>query len=196
MYDSGHDLEQLDADTKVSYGAVKAIFPFKPRDTVTRVAERPVPAEHDGGTVLLLRAVDHAKMPPQKEYVRAQILRGMNLMQPVAGRPDQTNFTFCTHVNTGGIVPAWLMNVLITQDSVAFLKRLGKEAQAQKGRAPKQKQQQPAFMTPAAVEHLVRDGGPDAGPPVVHASSRRHGRMRSPVVPRAPAVRVRRSPVV
>ena len=40
MYDSGHDLEQLDADTKVSYGAVKAIFPFKPRDTVTRVAFR------------------------------------------------------------------------------------------------------------------------------------------------------------
>ena len=89
----------------------------------------------------------------------------MNLMQPVAGRPDQTNFTFCTHVNTGGIVPAWLMNVLITQDSVAFLERLGKEAQAQKGRAPKQKQQQPAFMTPAAVEHLV--DGVDAGPPVV-----------------------------
>ena len=197
MYEDGYALEaEDDGATRVSYALVRGVFPFKPRDTVTRVAERPVPAEHDGGTVLLLRAVDHAKMPPQKEYVRAQILRGMNLMQPVAGRPDQTNFTFCTHVNTGGIVPAWLMNVLITQDSVAFLKRLGKEAQAQKGRAPKQKQQQPAFMTPAAVEHLVRDGGPDAGPPVVHASSRRHGRMRSPVVPRAPAVRVRRSPVV
>ena len=85
--------------------------------------------------MLLLRAVDHAKMPPQKEYVRAQILRGMNLMQPVAGRPDQTNFTFCTHVNTGGIVPAWLMNVLITQDSVAFLNASRQGGEAQEPRA-------------------------------------------------------------
>ena len=149
-----------------------------------------MPAEQDGGTVLLLRAVDHAKMPPQKEDVYAQILRGMNPMQPVAGRPDQTNFTFCTHVNTGGIVPAWLMNVLITQDSVAFLSVSARRRRRKRAARPRE-QQQPAFMTPAAVEHLVRDGGPDAGPPVVHALeaarqdafARRAARARGPRPP-------------
>lgn len=43
MYDKGHDLETFDANTKVSYGTVRAIFPFKPRDTVTHVAFRCAP---------------------------------------------------------------------------------------------------------------------------------------------------------
>ena len=76
MYDSGHDLEQLDADTKVSYGAVKAIFPFKPRDTVTRVAFRELrelaPA---AGTAIVQQAVEHPDMPPRKGYVRAKVRR-------------------------------------------------------------------------------------------------------------------------
>merc|ERR1712146_736908 len=88
MYAEGYDLEQLDKQTKISYGTARAIFPFKPRDTVTRVAFRQLDA---GGTVLVLHAVDHA---------------------------SKTNFTFTQQINAGGALPAWLMNVLITRDSV------------------------------------------------------------------------------
>ena len=91
-------------------------------------------------------------------------------------------------------MPAWVMNLLITQDAVQFLKRLGKEAKAQKG---KQARPAPAFVTPV-VDHLVRDGGPDAGPPIVtHASRRRIG-AAMPLGYRplgVPVVRVRRPPV-
>jgi hypothetical protein len=84
-----------------------------------------------GGTVLMLRAVDHAAKPVSSDYVRAKILRGMHLVQPVKGSPGKTNFTFTQQINTGGVIPAWLMNVLITQDAVQFVKRIG--AVAKKG---------------------------------------------------------------
>jgi len=122
MYDSGHDLQQLDENTKVSYGSVRAIFPFKPRDTVTRVAIRAVP--NLGGTALLLQAVDHPQMPPRPDYVRAKILRGMHLVQPVHKKPGLTNFTFTQQVNAGGALPAWLMNTLMARDSVIFIQRV------------------------------------------------------------------------
>ena len=109
----------------------------------------------------MLRAVDHAAKPVSSDYVRAKILRGMHLVQPVKGsvshggartlgtraeqrlsllltppvavssQPGKTNFTFTQQINTGGVIPAWLMNVLITQDAVQFVKRIG--AVAKKG---------------------------------------------------------------
>ena len=73
MYEDGYDLEaEDDGATRVSYALVRGVF-LQPRDTA-RVAERPVPAEHDGGTVLLL-APWYAGAAAE-EYVRAQILRG------------------------------------------------------------------------------------------------------------------------
>jgi len=128
MYDDGHDLQQIDSNTKVSYGSVRSIFPFKPRDTVTRVALRELPTL--GGTALLLEAVEHPAMPVRAGFVRAKIIKGMHLVQPVAGKPSMTNFTFTQQVNAGGVLPAWLMNTLIAQDSVVFVQRLGKAAAA------------------------------------------------------------------
>ena len=74
---------------------------MKPRDTVTRVAFRELPS---GGTVLMLRAVDHADKPLSSKYVRARILRGMHLVQPVHGAAGKTNFTFTQQVDCGGAV--------------------------------------------------------------------------------------------
>ena len=54
MYDRGYDLEVVDGTTKVSYGSVRSIFPFKPRDTVTRVAFRELPSGAGGGTLARL----------------------------------------------------------------------------------------------------------------------------------------------
>ena len=123
MYASGYDLQQLDPNTKVSYGTARKVGPMKPRDTVTRVAFRELPS---GGTVLMLRAVEHADKPLSSKYVRARILRGMHLVQPVHGAAGKTNFTFTQQVDCGGALPAWLMNILITQDAVQFIERIGK----------------------------------------------------------------------
>ena len=49
----------------------------------------------------------------------------------MSSQPGKTNFTFTQQINTGGVIPAWLINVLITQDAVQFVKRIG--AVAKKG---------------------------------------------------------------
>lgn len=126
--ESGFDLETLDANTKVTYGEAKRVFPFRARDTVTRIVYRELtPAHLDsiGGSALLLHAIEHPDMPPRPGYVRAQLIRGVTLMQSVPRQPGMTNFTFTQQVDAGGIIPPWLMNILITQDSVNFIKRVG-----------------------------------------------------------------------
>ena len=63
--------------------------------------------------------------------MRAKVLRGVFLIQPVKGQPKMTNFTFTQQVDAGGIVPAWLMNSLVAQDAVVFVKRIGGAAKKQ-----------------------------------------------------------------
>lgn len=127
MYQSGYDLEKVDSETRISYGLARSIAPFKPRDTVTRVAHRKL---KDGSTVLILHAVEHKKAPQEKGVVRAQIMRGMYLMQPIENQPTRTNFTFTQHIDVGAYVPSWLMNTIITKDAVNFVKRLSKTSRA------------------------------------------------------------------
>ena len=128
LYDSGYDLQEIDANTKVSYGAVRAVFPFKPRDTVTRVAFRELPASAGGGNVVLQRAVKHPLMQKRNGYVRAEILRGMFVVQSVQGAPGVTNFTFTQQINVGGLPPAWLINQLVANDGVQLFTRLDSAA--------------------------------------------------------------------
>lgn len=128
LYDRGYDLQEVDANTKVSYGAVRAVFPFKPRDTVTRVAFRELPASAGGGNVVLQRAVKHPSMPKRSGYVRAEVLRGMFVVQPVEGSPGLTNFTFTQQINVGGLPPAWLINQLVANDGVQLFTRLDSAA--------------------------------------------------------------------
>lgn len=132
-YDTGHDVDTLDAATKVSYGAARRFFPLKPRDTVTLISYRELPPsalDGVGGAVLLLRAVEHPAQPPRRGYVRARVIRGVTLMQPVPRQPGVTNFTFTLQSDAGGVVPAWAMNVLLAKDAVSFVKRVGRAAAA------------------------------------------------------------------
>ena len=62
-------------------------------------------------------ASDSAPSPPQRS------IKG--------GAAGWTNFTFTQQVNAGGIVPAWLMNTLVAQDAVVFVKRIGGAAKKQ-----------------------------------------------------------------
>jgi hypothetical protein len=126
MYDSGWDLERYDANTKASYGRVRAAFPgVRPRDTVSLISRRSV---RGGGIAFFQDAMVHPLTPPLRGIVRAKILRGMFLVQAVPGPATITNFTFCQQVDAGGVLPAWVMNRLITGEAVSFLQRLERTA--------------------------------------------------------------------
>ena len=121
-YDRGYDLEVLDANTKVSYGSVRAIFPFKPRDTVTRVAFRDTAALVPARWCCSVRSSTRACMP---SYVRAEILRGTFIVQPVKVlRAHDQLHVYAARSMPEGILPAWLMNQLVAQDAVQLVLRL------------------------------------------------------------------------
>lgn len=128
LYHSGYDLEKVDKETRVSYGRARSIIPpFKPRDTVTRVAHRKL---KDGSSVLILHAVAHSNAPRDNGCVRARIMRGMYLMQPIANQPTRTNLTYTMHIDVGALAPRWLMNKVITKDAVQLVQRLSKTSKA------------------------------------------------------------------
>jgi len=126
MYDSGWDLERYDATTKAAYGKVRAAFPgVRPRDTVSLISRRSV---RGGGVAFFQDAMVHPAAPPLRGIVRAKILRGMFLIQAVPGSATRANFTFCQQVDAGGVIPAWVMNRLITGEAISFLQRLERTA--------------------------------------------------------------------
>eukprot|EP00316_Scyphosphaera_apsteinii_P012928 CAMPEP_0119335262 /NCGR_PEP_ID=MMETSP1333-20130426/89174_1 /TAXON_ID=418940 /ORGANISM="Scyphosphaera apsteinii, Strain RCC1455" /LENGTH=229 /DNA_ID=CAMNT_0007345773 /DNA_START=216 /DNA_END=905 /DNA_ORIENTATION=+ len=122
LYDIGWDVQRYSGCAKVSYARVRSAFPgFKPRDTVTCVSRHSLGLD----TVFILHAMQHSKAPPQRGCVRAEIIRGMHLIQVVPLSPTQTNFTFTQQVNAGGAVPAWVANLLTTREAVQFIQRIG-----------------------------------------------------------------------
>lgn len=100
----------------------------------------------DAGTsALVLKQAVHPDVPVYPKYVRAKILRGMHLVQPVEGRAFKTNYTFCSQVSdcdqshvacllvsdkvslqvdVGGAIPPFVMNILTTQDSLKVIVQL------------------------------------------------------------------------
>uniref|UniRef100_A0A7S4G648 START domain-containing protein n=1 Tax=Eutreptiella gymnastica TaxID=73025 RepID=A0A7S4G648_9EUGL len=128
-YDTGHDVECYSPAAKVAYARLKSAFPgFRPRDTVTAVEQHNVLPALGGGTVFLLKAFDHPDVPPAPGYVRAK-LSGLNLVQPIPGKPEQCEFTFTQLVDPGGAIPAWIMNMLVSREAVDFFARIRRAAQ-------------------------------------------------------------------
>ena len=54
----------------------------------------------------------------------------MNCIEAMPGDPKRTKFTFTQQIDPGGVIPPWLMNLLITQDGAQFVERLGAVAEA------------------------------------------------------------------
>jgi hypothetical protein len=127
LYDTGWDLERINKEAKVSYTRVRPISPCRPRDMITRVTQRRMALGADpllSSTVQFIRSEEHPKDPQPKGYVRAQMLRGMNCIESIPGDPQRTKFTFTTLIDPGGFVPAWLANILYTQDASKYVERL------------------------------------------------------------------------
>jgi hypothetical protein len=92
----GKDLEELNDNTKVVWASSPPLFPFKARDFCTVVHFRRL---EDGTIVVLNRAAVHPAAPTLPQYVRAQIIMGANLIQPIKGNPNKCIFTTVTQVS-------------------------------------------------------------------------------------------------
>ena len=54
--------------------------------------------------------MNHPKAPVNKNYVRAQIVLGANIMQPILNEPNKCRLTMVTQIDPGGFTPPVLVN--------------------------------------------------------------------------------------
>ena len=52
----------------------------------------------------------HPLAPPTSSYVRAAVILGANIMQPIPGCPKQCRLTMVTQVDPGGLTPPVIIN--------------------------------------------------------------------------------------
>mmetsp|Transcript_13522 Transcript_13522/g.27626 ORF Transcript_13522/g.27626 Transcript_13522/m.27626 type:complete len:297 (+) Transcript_13522:1251-2141(+) len=128
------DVEQLSSDTKIAWSATKPFGIFKARDFLTMVHY----CERKDGTLMAVNrpATHHSRPATGKgsgQYQRAELLLAGNVMKPVRGDPDKTEFTLITHINPGGIVDnaigAAITNKLSATSPVDFIRKLEIAAQ-------------------------------------------------------------------
>ena len=78
----------------------------------------------DGTRIILNRATKHPLAPPSQEYVRASIILAANIIQPIAGNPNQCHLTMLTQMDPGGFAPPSIINHICTLGPIGFLKNV------------------------------------------------------------------------
>jgi hypothetical protein len=149
FYAEGRDLEAINDCTKVVWAASPPMFFFKARDFCTVVHYRKL---QDGTVVVVNRAVEHPDAPRTDKYVRAEILMGANIIQPVVGKPHQALFTIVTQVDPGiKFAPPSIVNKVVSWGPPTFFKEIETAAQ-------KVYSSVPSAVTAAAVVDLPGKG--------------------------------------
>lgn len=119
FFGEGRDLEEVGENTKVVWASSPPIFPFKPRDFCTVVHFRRL---RDGTVVVLNRATEHPEAPVNRDFVRAKIVLGANIIQPVRGHPNRCRLVVLTQVDPGGFAPPMIVNQICTMGPIGFFK--------------------------------------------------------------------------
>jgi hypothetical protein len=121
FYAEGRDLEAINEHTKVVWAASPPMFFFKPRDFCTVVHYRKL---QDGTVVVVNRGAEHPEAPRTDKYVRAEILMGANIIQPVPGKPHNAVFTIVTQVDPGGFAPPAIVNKVTSWGPPTFFREV------------------------------------------------------------------------
>ncbi|GMI35316.1 hypothetical protein TeGR_g3234 [Tetraparma gracilis] len=124
------DLFSVDASTTVNRCASVSYGPFKPRDFVTVVRNRPLPG---GGHASVAVPFEASGCPAREGYVRSSIRLSATFFLPVPGRPGSTEMVVCTQLgDLGGVadtkVARRLQERLVSQAPVDFLDKFSRAA--------------------------------------------------------------------
>lgn len=107
FYERGKDIEVFNDNTRIVWSASPPVFPFKARDFCTVIHTRKL---KDGTIVILNRATTHSDAPPTSKYVRASVIFGANILQPVENSSNKCKLTMITQVDPGGFTPPMIIN--------------------------------------------------------------------------------------
>lgn len=131
---SGHKeasrLLHPDARKGTAHACEKSVrFPFhaflhqQPHDNLSLVAPFVTCQvfNNNGTHFLTTTATKHPQAKPSSEFLRSEILLGVNLMEPVPGQKDKTKLTTISHVKTS-CVPSFLSEPVAARSAIDFIK--------------------------------------------------------------------------
>lgn len=105
-YSGGRIVETIDADRNVQY------WKFKPAGLTERdfvVARRRI-TKPDGTVILVDISVEREDVPPVKDIIRCDLPFNIRVLEPL---PDnKIRFSYMNLTDSGGWIPAWLINAL------------------------------------------------------------------------------------
>ena len=100
-------LERLSPAVTLVHLLYKAVWPTSPRDfSILSICGR----VNDTTWISLGTSVVDDRMPPEKGYVRADLLIGGYVLHSVPDNPDMSNVTYAACVNMKGTIPAFAVN--------------------------------------------------------------------------------------
>ncbi|KAF0684344.1 Aste57867_23657 [Aphanomyces stellatus] len=127
-FDSNTDavtvVEVVDAATTILHVRAKAIFPTTARD-FSVVTARHMDASSMAGsprTVIASRSIDHEDIPVDPWYVRAYTYLSGYVLQPLS--ESECQVTMIVHMNLGGSLPSFVINLLAVDAPIYLLQRL------------------------------------------------------------------------
>jgi hypothetical protein len=112
-------LSVIDSKTSIRYVRAKPVFPTAARDFVVLTAEKTL---SDGTIAIASRSVEHKDAPPDYWFVRAKTLLSGYIVRPIS--ETECTVTMLAHLDLGGYVPAYVINMLAVDTPIALLKRL------------------------------------------------------------------------
>ncbi|RHZ31599.1 hypothetical protein DYB37_006181 [Aphanomyces astaci] len=113
-------LDDVDDHTKVLHVRAKAVFPTTARDFVVVTA---IGHLADKSTIVIAsRSVEHAHAPIDPCYVRATTYLSGYLLRPTS--PSSCEVTMLVHMNLGGSLPSFIINMLAVDAPIHLLGKL------------------------------------------------------------------------
>ena len=86
FFEQGKEVAVVADDTRVIWCSTPPVFPVKARDFVTVIHVRKL---RDGSAVIVNRAASHDAVPVTSQYVRAKIVIGTHIIQPIPNQPNK-----------------------------------------------------------------------------------------------------------
>ena len=113
------DVETKGPKTKIVWNRTNPPGTKRPHDFCTLMHGRVYPK--NGTNLLMTTATDHAKAKTSSEFLRSEILLGVNQMRVIG--PGRTELTTISHVKTCGVHP-FLSEKFAASSAVDFIKRV------------------------------------------------------------------------
>jgi len=113
-YDEKANYTDMKGKNVVFYAVNKAPWPLHNRDYViaSSLASTAATSLKPAGLVIDIHSISHPKFPPKKGLIRLPLMRSRIGLSPMDNANDKTEVDFSVVMDPGGILPAFIVNMV------------------------------------------------------------------------------------